>query len=258
MNEVVGVTPGGVLLVVPGPTVRGEGPVEADGERMDCLLAHFARWIGPATQVFHERKSELVHIDVHVIGARPEYPFVTLFTTGMSQRPMPGAPRCVCGKCAQRVELMMTLPCTWELPPPACGCHPGAAPARSVRKRTLIDRMWPVRELFATARYVHRRSTYIDQGHTLPNGNPPRSYGKGTRFCCTLVFPSAIAPPEIASVVGPDGETIHVLALWPLYREEVELKLSRGNDALLERLARSGVSELVDVRRVNAATGRRG
>lgn len=255
--ENVQFSPGGVPLVRAGPRVRGLGNVEADLPRMDCVVSHFERWVGKATQVFHEPRSELVHLDVHAIPARADYPFLTLFTTGMSQRPMPAAP--TCGHVVRRLELMMTLPSSWELPPPTCRCHAGAEPAQKRRRRGpgLVDRTWPVRELLAVARYVHERASFVGSGHTLPNGDPPRRYGRGTRFCCTLVLPSVIAPPQIQRVVGPDREEIEILALWPLYREEVDLKLNVGHDALLNRLERFGITELVDVRRVNAATARR-
>ncbi len=44
-------------------------------------------------------------------------------------------------------------------------------------------------------------------------------------------------------------KTIYFYTLVPLYREEMDFKLKRGNDPLLDRLAKQGVTELLDINR---------
>jgi hypothetical protein len=67
-----------------------------------------------------------------------------------------------------------------------------------------------------------------------------------------LLLPSALHP-QSHRLVAHDDLCIEFLALWPLYPEERELQRTRGTEALRAALARARVTELVDVRRRNAA-----
>lgn len=65
--------------------------------------------------------------------------------------------------------------------------------------------------------------------------------------------------PEVFATLPIDAEKeIHFLAIVPLYREEMELKLRKGTDALLERFDRRGIDDTIDARRVNTAKKRFG
>ncbi len=50
-----------------------------------------------------------------------------------------------------------------------------------------------------------------------------------------------------------DGAKTWFLAAVPVYKEEMELKLSQGAEKLEELLTAAGVSELVDPKRINVA-----
>ena len=50
-----------------------------------------------------------------------------------------------------------------------------------------------------------------------------------------------------------DGRVIRFWSLVPVYREEMDLKLKQGADALLERFDNAGITELVDPVRPNVA-----
>src|SRR5690606_35651519 len=83
-----------------------------DADAMDAICAHFTEHVGEASMVFHEIVSDLVHIDVHQIPPSDERPFWTLYTTGMSDRPMSapeGAEDC------RYAELMIKLPAAWPI-----------------------------------------------------------------------------------------------------------------------------------------------
>ena len=59
-----------------------------------------------------------------------------------------------------------------------------------------------------------------------------------------LVFPSTLS--HKATYLTIDESTrIEFFALYPLYPEEMNLKFSHGLDALLERFAQSGMTELI-------------
>jgi hypothetical protein len=58
---------------------RWTAPASTEG--MEQIDAHFRRFFGEPSTVFHEVMSDLVHLDVHVIRPRPERNWWTLFTT---------------------------------------------------------------------------------------------------------------------------------------------------------------------------------
>lgn len=221
------------------------GDAQGDPERIQALTQHFARWVGPVAQVCHEVRSELVHVDVHVIGphapraspprevARPEC--LTLFTTGMSERRMRGP----CEHIEHRAELVFSLPPDWRVDP-----------------RSWHDErhFWPIRDLQNLARYPHRRRTCLDYGHSIADGKRPRRLARGLPFCAYAFFPSLTLPLEVHQAIGPDGEPVHVLALYPLYLDELELKLRLGADALFDRLMDAGVTDVFDPHHPSVAT----
>ena len=64
---------------------------------------------------------------------------------------------------------------------------------------------------------------------------------------CLLAPP--MLHPKARRLVVHDDLAIEFLALWPIYREEMEFKLEHGVEALMERFARTGVTDLIEVGR---------
>jgi Suppressor of fused protein (SUFU) len=68
--------------------------------------------------------------------------------------------------------------------------------------------------------------------------------------------PNASAPDGFSPLVINPDKVINFFSVVPLYKNEMDLKLVEGTEALLARFAEHGVSEVVDVRRLNAARTR--
>lgn len=206
--------------------------VAGNDSRMAEIEAHVERHVGKPASVFHELVSDLVHIDVHIVEPTPERNFYTLFTTGTSDRPM-AAPENASD--CQYAELLICLPPDWKL------------------EQSDFDdeaNYWPIGLLKFLARFPHQYKTWLFIGHTLPNGDPPRPFADNTDFCCALLSTPALFGPDFLTLHLEDRK-IHFLALVPLYREEMELKLRHGVNALLDRFEDAGVTELLDLDRVN-------
>ena len=88
-----------------------------------------------------------------------------------------------------------------------------------------------------------------------PNGEPPSPFAEDTRLCCSLLVPPVRVPSELYDLELSDGRTINFYAIVPLYPEELQLKLTKGTSALLDRFDCEGISELLDPRRVNTCEG---
>jgi hypothetical protein len=222
------------------------------------ITHHIDRTIGYSPMVFHEIVSDDIHLDLHVVPPHPGPPsadhpfgrgFYTIVTSGMSTRAMPPAPALPAapGDEAQRprfAELMITLPADW----------PGLHPDGTFIQEYMSDEAnwWPVRWLKMLARLPHEQDTWVGAGYSVSNGPERQGLAHNTGFTGMLLLPSRVHPDARCLVVH-DDLAIQFLALWPLYPEEMDLKLNRGLDALQSAFARAGVTDLVNIHRPNVA-----
>ena len=63
--------------------------------------------------------------------------------------------------------------------------------------------------------------------------------------------------PESAWSLEYGSHKVHFWSLYPLYAEELELKLNEGSDALLDRFEKHRVTDLLDPWRVNTCRKKR-
>jgi Suppressor of fused protein (SUFU) len=206
--------------------------VAGNESRMAEIEAHVEKHIGKPAWVFHELVSDLVHVDVHIVEPTPERNYYTLFTTGMSDRPMT-APREVSD--CRYAELLICLPPDWNL---------------EQKDFDNEANFWPIRWLKILSRLPHQYNTWLFIGHTVPNGDPATSFADNTNLCCALLTTPALFDPDFLTLELKDRQ-IHFLALVPIYAEEMEFKMRKGVNSLLDRFADAGVTELLDLTRVN-------
>ena len=204
-----------------------------DEETIDAISAHIEEHIGEIDQVWHELVSDLVHIDVHQVPPSEERPFWTLVTSGMSDKPMTvpeGA------EDFAYAELMICLPPEWPV---------------SQEDFNDENNYWPIRLLKVLARLPHEYETWLGPGHTVPNGGEdPVLYSDNNKYVCALMMnPGIMLSPEVADLDLPDGRKINFYAVWPLYQSEVDLKLNRGLDALIDQFEKYQVTEVLDLNR---------
>ncbi len=226
---------GGVPILRYGAPDRSFAYAAGREETIAAIERHLTQHIATPTSVFHELASSLVHVDVYIIYPTPERSYFTLVTSGMSDLPMIVPPGL---EAVQYAELLIALPPTWEF-----------------SEGTLDDEVfsWPVRLLKYLARFPHLYQTWLGEGHTVPNGDPPEALAPSTLLAGVLCAPPLLYGPDFAQLTVNPAKTIHFLALVPLYAEEMDLKLAEGTDALLNRLDAHGANELLDEQRVNVA-----
>jgi hypothetical protein len=119
---------------------------------------------------------------------------------------------------------------------------------------------WPLRWLKTLARFPHEYDTWLGEFHTIPTGDPPKPYAANTKLCCMMLTSPLRAKEGFTSLSLPD-RYVNFYALVPLYREEMELKLREGSDALAARFEnKDGASpwdvELITPDRPNVCGGR--
>ena len=211
-----------------------------DPELIDAIDEHLDRCFGEDDRwVFHELVSPTIHLDVHRVPPTESFPFQRLVTSGMAEAPMT-VPEGL-GE-TPFAELTIALPADWPM-----------------SQEAFADERvyWPIRVLKDLARLPHEYSTFLRYGHTIPNGNPPAPYADGTGLCCAFVAPPVAAPDEFAEMLVGDGGSVRILAVVPLYEDEMRLKLERGADALYDLFDEHGITDVVDPTRPSIAPRRR-
>jgi hypothetical protein len=214
-------------------------PIEpaAPGGNMQRIVQHVTRYIGVPEKVYHEVESDLVHLDVLVVYPEEGRDYWTLVTSGMSDLPM-NTPE---GLEEQRyAELMICLPRSWKLP---VDKEDWAGTGEEV--------YWPIYWLKTLARMPHALETWLGEGHTVPNGDPPEPYAKGTKLCCAMLMTPSIAAEGFGELEIDAEKKVHFYAVVPIYKEEMALKLKQGTAALIEKLHSAGVNEVLGVKRKN-------
>lgn len=194
----------------------------------EVIARHVERHLGPVEAVFHELLSDAVHLDIHWLKPTPARPYHLLVTSGMSDRPMnvpPGvdAPR--------HVELVASLPERWAI---------GGEAFESE------NWYWPVRQLKTLARFPHKYDTWIGEGHTVTNDDPPQALAPNTRLCGAILLAPQHVPEAFRELRFGDGRTVRFLAVVPVYDDEMTLKTRSGTAALLERFRKAGITEVIE------------
>lgn len=225
-------SPGGIPILRHEAKQRGFTPARP-GAHVEEVEEHIARHFGTPATVFHEIASDLVHIDVHAVPPEPGRDFWTLFTSGMSDLPMT-VPEGLAE--LARAELLIKLPASW-----------GIEDLKTTPPEPDLERWyWPIRELKQLARLPHEYETWVGFGHTIPNGDPPEPFASRTSLCAWLLLPPLDMPPEASSFSVRDGSVVNLYFMHALHRDELELKLVRGTDALLDRFDDAGFSDVLD------------
>lgn len=206
---------------------------ELDLDIREAVETHLKRFLGSDVQVWHEIMSAYVHLDLYRFEPTPERPFFTFVTSGMSDQPM-HVPEGM--EDMSRAELLICLPSEWPVDDP--------------------DRSWPVDLLKSLARMPYEYQSWVGLGTSITNGNPPSTM-PDTAFTGTIVGPTATLPEEFVRL-DVNGSQIWFYGIYPIYPEEMTFKTDTpsGDEALLQRLLKSGVTELLNTKRKNTCRRR--
>ena len=207
-----------------------------DPALVEAVAQHVERFVGKPAGLASEAVSPYVHVDVHVVEPSDARPAYTLVTSGMSERPM-AAP-----DGDAYAELVMVLPPTWPGPD---------SPQFDTR-----EARWPYELLQDLARLPHEFGTRLWSGHTVPNGDPPEPYASNTSLCGALLAPPLIHPDGFDQLAVGERE-IRFFAVIPLHRDEMQLKLDRGLDALYDLLDAAEITEILNADRPSVIPRRR-
>lgn len=169
---------------------------------------------GDFENVFHEIFSPDIHVDICIIPPDDERDFYILVTMGMGAYRM-NLPEDFSGEELSRTELAICLPSDWKI--------------FSEEERWY----WPIRLLKVLARFPILEKSWLSWGHSIDNGEP---FDESTQFCgCMLIQPMFFSD-EACFCRLPDGSAVNFFQIIPLYREEIDFKVSHTAEELLDQL----------------------
>ncbi|GKU78549.1 hypothetical protein L3i20_v229460 [Paenibacillus sp. L3-i20] len=206
-----------------------------DEATIDLITAHIEKHIGVVDFIFHEIISDTVHIDVLRVPPTKERNYYTLVTCGMSTLPMtvpPGAEK------FRFAELLICLPADWPM---------------TEETYSLPENYWPIEWLKTLARLPHEYNSWLYAGHTIPNGDPEKPFAGNTLLSGVMLTLPSLAEDASAffNLRASDEKEVHFFCVVPLYSEEMEFKLKKGAEALLEKHDEEGITVLLDIGRKN-------
>ncbi|MDO7844897.1 suppressor of fused domain protein [Hymenobacter sp. M29] len=226
--------------VEPAPFELASG----DDVTISAISDHIERHLGPVKGVYHEIISDKVHLDVHVVAPSADFPFYALITSGMSDRPMNVPPEASADDAPRFAELCILLPSTWNIPDD---------PADIAEVFEDENVYWPIRWLKILARLPHEYHTWLGFGHTIPNGENAEPFSDETELGCMLLLTALSLPEEFQTLEISSDKTVQFYTLYPIYREEMDLKMEQGVDALLDKFDEHGIGDVLDLTRPNTA-----
>ncbi|MCM3539104.1 suppressor of fused domain protein [Priestia endophytica] len=180
------------------------------------LLRHIEQQIGKVQDTVSEiAPVSEASIHVHIVPPTSERQDVTLVTTGMSAQPM--AEHELEDE-LQYAELMFALPPTWP-----------------TSKDQLVEDQyrWPLDWIRQVAHLPFLYEGWIDEGIIIPNGEPPVPFSDEVMFSSLLVL-----RPEDRTLSNckPGYKDTNFYYLVPLYEEERQLAVNKGEAYLIEKL----------------------
>lgn len=213
-------------------------PVIGDSATIEEIDNHLSKFFEDGeTTVFHEIVSDKIHVDIYFIKANNDRDYNILMTSGMSSLPM-NVPEELRG--LEYAEVIALLPKDWPL---------------DQKDFENENNYWPIRQLKELARFPHLYNTWLGEGHTVSNGNPPEPMADNNSFVGVILLPSVTLPEDFLSIKS-NAKTIYIFSMIPLFQEEMDYKLKYGAEGLLSKFDKFGTREIIDINRPNTCKKR--
>ena len=204
---------------------------KGDPKLIRTVTRHVEKHIGPVDWVFHDMISDVVHLDLLWVRARPNAPYHTFVTCGMSEKPM-NIPESAVG--FRHTELLLRLPASWKLE----------------SEELEHDRnIWPLFELGMVARMPHIYDSWLGWGHIVANGDPPELIPGSDRFAGAILALPSWLPREARRIRVDKKRLVRLFSVIPLDREELRCSATEEGTAVDHRFELAQLSDIVDVDR---------
>ncbi len=185
-----------------------------------CVREHVETHFGHIDRVFSEIESPDIKADILILDPAPGREYYTLITHGMGAHkmtiPVEDEKKYFSGYVYDRAELVMLLDKDWQI---------GSSEEQWY---------WPIRLLKSIARVPVDEHSYVARGHTIDMAEP---FDESTDLCAAALLSCWWKKDVPNSCVCdlPSGDKVVFYNVIPVYRSELQYKLTYGFPALMEK-----------------------
>lgn len=198
-------------------------PPPSSKDNVKTVIQFFSKNFGAVEkQSIIEIVSDDHPITIHIIKPTKDRDVLTLFTTGMSHKPMSPPPE---SRGSRLAELFIQLPGNW--------------PITNFKDPAVA---WPLVWLKRLAKYPAANDAWLEYPITVMSDEDNDKIAAGLPFDSFLLFAEHEAQRA-------DGNRIQLYRLLPLYPKERILEAKKGAPALLRAFDQAGVSFICDPKR---------
>jgi len=207
---------------------------EKDNE-MEKIYEHIEKHIGKPTYTSFNIDTipNTIDVSLYTLLANNKRRYHTIITSGMSGLPTEVPEDQDVWK---YTELMIYLPESFPFS------------KESIKN---LKHYWPIGWLKKLSRFPHENNTWFCWGDTIPNGEPPIPVAADADFCCMLLLPPIREDENFFELKISEEKTIRFLVVIPIYREEMEYKLTNGYEKLLDKFDEYNINDIINVNRQN-------
>ena len=198
-----------------------------EGRYLQDIQDHIEKFIGPSDSVLHEIVSPTIHVDIHIVPPTTKIPYLTLMTSGMSDKDMNVPSAAVPKADYELAEIIAFLPPDWPVEEfTSTGDDADENPSG----------FYPVFWMKHYARKVHEQNIAMSWFNTTANGDPAEPIEDGVGMVGFLFAPPLQLGPGGLFVPTHDNRQIRLLSLVPIWSDEVVYAINKGGESLCDRL----------------------
>ncbi|MFQ6791549.1 MAG: suppressor of fused domain protein [Thomasclavelia sp.] len=203
-------------------------------KELDLYEKYIEEQFGDYNEVFHEIVSPDIHLDIIIIPPTASNNYYKLITMGMGAYKM-NVPKEFKQYELERAELVLYLPPTWNI------------------KSNREEDYWPIRQLKVLARLPIQYDTWLGYGHTVSSDQENSFYASNTKFCSMMLLNALNKDYDQLDFKMETKGKINFYQLFPLYKEELDLKQNSDANTLLDLFDDEDIVPIVNIDRKNYA-----
>lgn len=203
-------------------------------KELDLYEKYIEEQFGDYNEVFHEIVSPDIHLDIIIIPPTASNNYYKLITMGMGAYKM-NVPKEFKQYQLERAELVLYLPPTWNI------------------KSNREEDYWPIRQLKILARLPIQYDTWLGYGHTVSSDQENSFYASNTKFCSMMLLNALNKDYDQLDFKMETKGKINFYQLFPLYKEELDLKQNSDANTLLDLFDDEDIVPIVNIDRKNYA-----
>ena len=193
------------------------------------IIEHFGTYFGKPDSVLTDDKND---IDIYIVSPTIERPCYTLFTQGMSSKPMHVPPGM---EGYEYTELMLHLPFYWTL-----DHRP--------------ENYWPIEWLKKLSTYPREHDTWLFYGKLIKGREDGEPFAYNTELSCFILGATRMLPKDsdrdaFSMLEVSTGKVVYFFTVIPLYLEEAVYRQDHSAEELFNRFDEKNISDIIDVHR---------